>query len=226
MRFTYYGHACFSIETGGKHLLFDPFITPNELAGSVNIDSIPADYILISHAHFDHLADAEKIARRADANLICNWEIYEWLKKKGFSKIFPMNIGGKADFEFGSLKCVVAQHSSSFPDGSYGGGAMGFVLKSAEANFYYSGDTGLTLDMQLIPSFAVLKFAILPIGDVITMGPEDAVRAAHMLSCHKVIGVHFDTWPNIKIDKQKAIDLFGKNGLELIIPEIGGSIDL
>lgn len=226
MRFTYYGHACFSLEMGGKHLLFDPFITPNELAKAVDSSTIPADFILISHAHFDHLADAEAIARRTGATIITNWEIYEYFKKKGFEKIFPMNVGGKADFDFGTLKCVIAQHSSSFPDGSYGGTAMGFVIKSPEGNVYYSGDTGLSLDMQLIPSFAVLNFAILPVGDCITMGIDDAVRAAHMLSCHKIIGVHYNTWPTIELDKDKAFELFNRNGLELLLPEIGSSIEL
>ncbi len=226
MRYTYYGHSCFSLETGGKHLLFDPYISDNGLASSIDIDAIEADNILISHAHFDHMADAERIATRTGATIISNWEIYEYFSKKGFASVFPMNTGGKAEFDFGILKCVVAQHSSSFADGKYGGNPIGFVIKSDDCNIYYSGDTALTLDMQLIPSFAVLKYAILPIGDVITMGMEDAMRAAHMLSCHKVIGLHYNTWPNIRIETEKATALFVRNGLELLLPEIGSSLDL
>ena len=137
-----------------------------------------------------------------------------------------MNVGGQATFDFGSVKCVVAKHSSSFADGSYGGVAMGFVIKSADGNFYYSGDTALTLDMQLIPSFAVLDFTVLPVGDVITMGYEDAVRAAHMISCRRVVGIHYNTWPNIQLDEEKAVEYFSRNGLELLLPSIGSTTDV
>jgi L-ascorbate metabolism protein UlaG (beta-lactamase superfamily) len=130
MQFTYYGHACFSVEVNGKKLLFDPFITPNELAASVDINAIEADYILVSHGHSDHIADCVALANRTGALVITNWEVYEWLVKQGVANIHPMNTGGTRDFDFGRLKCVVAQHSSSLPDGSYGGNPMGFVIKS------------------------------------------------------------------------------------------------
>jgi L-ascorbate metabolism protein UlaG (beta-lactamase superfamily) len=226
MQFTYYGHSFFKIEIGGKHLLFDPFLTGNNGADAIDANTIPADYILLSHGHVDHIAHADHIARRTGATIICNWEIHEWFNKKGIENTFPMNTGGKASFDFGIVKCVVAQHSSGLPDGSYGGNPMGFVLKTKEGNFYYSGDTALTMDMQLIPSFAVLQFAILPIGDRLTMGIEDASRAAHMISCRKVIGVHYDTWPIIAIDKIKAQEHFSSSGLELVLPDVGTTIQL
>lgn len=226
MQLTYYGHACFSVEVNGKKLLFDPFITPNELAASVDIKAIQADYILVSHGHADHIADCVALAHSTGALVIANWEVYEWLVKQGVTNVHPMNTGGTRDFDFGKLKCVVAQHSSSLPDGSYGGNPMGFVIKSTGGNFYYSGDTALTLDMQLVPRFTPLDFAILPIGDNFTMGVEDAIRAAHMISCHQVVGVHYDTFGFIKIDTNKASEEFSKNGLSLHLPAIGSTITI
>jgi len=226
MLFTYYGHSCFSVEIQGKKLLFDPFISPNELARTVDVNSIEADYILVSHGHSDHIADCVDIAGRTGALVITNWEVYEWLGKQGISNVHPMNTGGARNFEFGTLKCVVAQHSSSLPDGSYGGNPMGFVIKSADGNFYYAGDTALTMDMQLVPRFTPLDFAVLPIGDNFTMGYEDAIRAAHMVSCQRVIGVHYDTFGFIRIDRDKATEAFSRNGLQLHLPAIGSTLTI
>jgi L-ascorbate metabolism protein UlaG (beta-lactamase superfamily) len=225
MTFTYYGHSCFSIDVRGKKLLFDPFISPNELAKGIKADIIEADYILLSHGHTDHIADCVAIAKRTGALVICNWEIYLWLQKQGVENIHPMNTGGKKTFEFGTVKCINAHHSSSLPDGSYGGNPMGFVI-SADKNFYYSGDTALTLDMQLVPQGAPLSFCILPIGDNFTMGYEDAARAAHMMSCHTVFGVHYNTFPYIVIDEELVKAHFQRNGLDLQLPEIGETVKI
>jgi L-ascorbate metabolism protein UlaG (beta-lactamase superfamily) len=226
MQYSFYGHSCFCITVNGKKLLFDPFITGNELARSIDINSIEADYILLSHGHSDHVADTEAIAKRTGATIIANYEVAMWFAAKGIEKYQPMNTGGKWKFDFGTVKCVQAIHSSSLPDGSYGGNPLGFIIINDEQNFYYAGDTALTLDMQLIPMFSHIDFAILPIGDNFTMGMEDAVQAAKMVQTKRVIGVHYDTFGFIKIDHQKAIDLFKKNELELKLPAIGETIEI
>ena len=213
-------------EVNGKKLLFDPFITPNELAKDININDIDADYILLSHGHSDHVMDAEAIARSTGATIIANYEVAMWFAAKGISKYQPMNHGGKWTFDFGTVKCVNAVHSSSLPDGSYGGNPMGFIISGGKKSFYYSGDTALTLDMQLIPMFAEIDVAIMSIGDNFTMGVEDATEAATMVQTKKVIGVHFDTFGFIKIDHQKAIELFKSKHLELVLPIIGETIEV
>jgi L-ascorbate metabolism protein UlaG (beta-lactamase superfamily) len=222
MELRYYGHSCFSVAIKGKQLLFDPFISGNELAKNIiDIDSIKADYILLSHGHADHIADCLEIAGKTGAKLVCNWELHEWLNRQGISNTHPMNIGGKWNFpEFG-VKCTVAQHSSSLPDGSYGGNPMGFVITSEAGNFYYSGDTGLTMDMQLIPRWATLNFAVLPIGDNFTMDTEDAIACARMINCETVVAVHFDTFGFIKIDRQKTSSLMAQAGINLQLLNIG-----
>ena len=120
MKLTYYGHSCFVVEVNGKKILFDPFITQNELAKHIDIDTIECDYIAISHGHFDHISDAVNIAKRTNATIICAYELYEWLSKQGLKNFRPMNTGGKWATDFGTVKCVVAQHSSGMPDGAYG----------------------------------------------------------------------------------------------------------
>ena len=125
MNFTYYGHSCFAIETMGKKLLFDPFISGNELARHINIDTIEADYILASHGHGDHVADLVPIAKRTGATVIGAYEVVSWAQKNGVEKIHPMNFGPH-NFEFGKLRFTPATHSSAMPDGSYGGNPVVF----------------------------------------------------------------------------------------------------
>lgn len=223
MNITYYGHSCFGIEVSGKYLLFDPFITPNELAKGIDVASIKADYILISHGHEDHIADAISIANRTGAKVICAFEIHTWLNNKGIINTHPMNVGGKWKFDFGNVKCVSAAHSSSLPDGSYGGIAMGFVIESSEGNFYFAGDTALTYDMKLIGNYRTIDFAFLPIGDNYTMGADNAIIAAEFINCRQIIGMHYDTSELIKIDKNEAIRKFMHAGNDLILFNIGES---
>ncbi|THU34794.1 metal-dependent hydrolase [Niastella caeni] len=227
MHFTYYGHSCFSVEIKGTKLLFDPFITPNDLANKViDVDAIQADYILISHGHADHIADCVRIASRTGAKVICSWEIYEWLGRQQITNVHPMNTGGKWNFGNFTVKCVVAQHSSGLPDGTYGGNPFGFIVYSEEGNFYYSGDTALTLDMQLIPTWAELNFAVLPIGDNFTMDVADAVQCAKMIKCQQIIGVHYDTFGFIKIDHEKAKKAFADTSAVLHLLKVGETRDM
>lgn len=225
MKFTYYGQSCFAVETGGKRVLFDPFITPNELAKHVKLKDIKADYILVSHGHADHVADCVSLAKQNNATVVGAFEVVNWLNSKGVEKFHPMNTGGKWTFDFGTVKCTNAIHSSAMPDGSYGANPMGFLV-TGENNFYYSGDTALTMDMQLIARWAKLDFAVLPIGDNFTMGYEDAIIAAELIQCKKIVGVHYDTFGYIKIDHEKVKKAFNDAGLNLFLPAIGETIDL
>ena len=226
MKITYYGHSCFGAEINEKHLLFDPFISPNELAKNVNVDAVKADFILISHGHEDHLADTVSIAKRTGATVVSNYEIITWFGSQGVKNGHPMNHGGNKEFDFGEVKYVNAVHSSVLPDGTYGGNPGGFILKTSEGNFYHAGDTALTYDMKLIGDYENIGFAMLPIGDNFTMGIDDAVRAAGFIKCSRIIAMHYDTFPYIVIDKKKAKEKFSKAGVKLIIMDIGESIDV
>ena len=226
MKFTYYGHSAFAVFAGGKHLLFDPFISGNPLADDIDIDEVKADYIFITHGHYDHVLDTANIANRTGALVISPYEVYAYLVKQDLKNIKPINTGGKLAFDFGSVKAVTASHSSSFSDGSYAGAACGFVIKTADGNFYYSGDTALTLDMTLIPKWADIDFAVLPIGDGLTMGLEDAIDAAAFVKTKKFVGVHYDTFEPVKLDKAQAISLAKKSGVKLLLPGIGETIEV
>jgi L-ascorbate metabolism protein UlaG (beta-lactamase superfamily) len=223
MKVTYYGHACFGAQVGNKALLFDPFITGNELAKQVDIAKIPADYILISHGHADHMADAGEIAKRTGATIISNYEVTVWFNKQGIEKTHPLNHGGGYQFDFGRAKLVNAIHSSSLPDGTYAGNPGGFVIGSPEGSFYYSGDTALTMDMKLIGDSSSLKFAALCIGDNFTMGVEDAIKAADFVKCNEVLGLHYNTFPPIQIDPATAVQKFKTAGKHLRLLKIGES---
>ncbi|MBD0824539.1 MULTISPECIES: metal-dependent hydrolase [Aestuariibaculum] len=225
MKITFYGHASLGIEVNDVHILVDPFISANEKASHINIDELKADYILVTHAHQDHILDVEAIAKRTNAVIVSNAEIATYYQNKGF-EAHPMNHGGHWDFEFGTVKYVVALHSSSFPDGTYGGQPGGFVIEGEHKNIYIAGDTALTYDMQLIPMRIKLDLAILPIGDNFTMGIDDAITASDFVECDKVLGYHFDTFGYIEIDHEEAKRKFFDNDKDLMLLEIGESIEL
>jgi L-ascorbate metabolism protein UlaG (beta-lactamase superfamily) len=225
MKVTAYGHACFGVEVANRRLLFDPFITGNELARDIDVKKIPADYILISHGHADHMADGADIARRTGATIVSNFEITTWFGKQGLQKSHPLNHGGGHSFDFGRVKFVNAIHSSSLPDGTYGGNPGGFVVESAEGTFYYSGDTALTMDMKLIGEAHQLKFAALCIGDNFTMDVNDAIKAAEFVRCNDVLGLHYNTFPPIQIDTEAAIGKFKQANKRLFLLRPGESRD-
>ena len=226
MKLTYYGHACFAVDAGGTILLFDPFITENPLAKKIDINQVKADFILVSHGHGDHVADLVAVAKRTRATVIAPFEVGSWFEKKGVENVQAMNHGGTARLPFGTVKLTAAIHSSSMPDGSYGGNPCGFVVESAGGSFYYSGDTALTMDMKLIGEFSKLDFAVLPIGDFFTMGITDAVRAAELVGVRKIVGVHYDTFAPIKLDHAAALKCAEAGGKELLLPKIGETIEI
>jgi L-ascorbate metabolism protein UlaG (beta-lactamase superfamily) len=225
MKITFYGHACLGIEVNETSILVDPFISGNPKAAHIDIDAIEADYILLTHAHQDHILDVERIAKRTNAMIISNYEIATYYGSLGYS-FHPMNHGGSWDFEFGIVKYVIAHHTSSFPDGRYGGQPGGFVIEGERKNIYIAGDTALTMDMKLIPMRTKLDLAILPIGSNFTMDVEDAIIASDFVACDKILGYHYDTFGYIEINHEEAIKKFFNKGKDLMLLNIGDSIEL
>ena len=220
MKITFYGHASLGIEIGAKNIIIDPYISPNPKASHIDVKALKADYILLTHAHGDHIADVETIAKNTNATIVSNAEIASYYDKKGF-KTHPMNHGGSWNFDFGKVKLVNAIHSSSFPDGTYGGNPGGFVIEGEYKNIYIAGDTALTFDMQLIPFRTNLDLAVLPIGNNFTMDIEDAIIASDFVECDKILGYHFDTFGYIEINHQEAVKKFFDAGKDLMLLEIG-----
>ncbi len=198
--YTWYGHATHGLHVGQYKLLIDPYFTGNPVA-SATADEVDADFILITHGHYDHIGDTEAIAKRTGALCISNAEISNWLRKKGL-KTYPQNIGGGYDYPFGYLKLTKAIHSSGLPDGSAGGNPVGFLLTTTDdKKIYFAGDTGLFGDMSLIGDER-LDLAVIPIGGKYTMGPDDALKAVKLLRPKKVVPTHYSTWDVITQDPQ------------------------
>lgn len=201
LKITYHGHSTLALEVDGTNILVDPFLAPNNPLATVTADSLRADFILQTHGHVDHIADTVSIAKRTSAQVICNFEINNWLQAQGVSNIHPMHIGGAFSFPFGRVKMTIAHHGSGLPDGSYGGNPAGFLINFNEGHdVYISGDTALTYDMKLIGEVGGVDLAILCIGDNFTMGPDDAIQAAQFVKAKHVIPVHYNTWPLIAVD--------------------------
>ena len=226
MQITFLGHASLLIKIGNNTILVDPFISGNEkTVGIIDIKDLKPDYILVTHAHQDHILDVEVIAKNTGALIVSNYEIATYYENKGY-KVHPMNHGGNWTFDFGNLKYVNAVHTSSFPDGSYGGQPGGFVLSAEDKHIYIAGDTALTMDMKLIPLTTKLDLAILPIGDNFTMGIDDAILASDFVECKNILGYHYDTFGYIEIDQDRAIQKFTKADKKLHLLKIGKSITI
>jgi L-ascorbate metabolism protein UlaG (beta-lactamase superfamily) len=204
LKMTWYGHACFLIESGKTKLLTDPFITGNPLS-PVQANEVEADYILVSHGHGDHLGDTLDIAKRTGATVISNYEIQNWIVKQGFENVHPQHIGGGFDYPWGRVKLTIAQHGSALPDGTYGGNPCGFLFYIQGKKIYHACDTGLFYDMKLIGEEGI-DLAILPIGDNFTMGPDDALRAVKLIEPTHVIPIHYNTFDIIKQDPHAWAD--------------------
>ncbi len=198
---TWLGHGTWLLDTNGTKILLDPFLDENP-ACPVKAADVQADYILVSHGHFDHISDAAPIANRTGATVIAVYEIAEWLKSKhGVQNTIAMNVGGGLQLPFGHVKMTLAYHSSMLPDGSYGGHPVGFLLTLGEKRVYFACDTALFDEMHWIGE-KPLDIAVLPIGDLFTMGPEDAARAVQLLSPRWVLPAHYNTWPEIEQDAE------------------------
>ncbi|MAD79564.1 MAG: metal-dependent hydrolase [Planctomycetaceae bacterium] len=194
---TWLGHGSWAIETGGHTILLDPFLNDSPTS-PVKADDVKADYILVSHGHFDHVADVASIANRTGATVVAAYEVSAWFESQhGVKNTVGMNLGGGIDLPFGRVTMTVAHHSSQLPDGSYGGNPAGFLLKLADGTVYFACDTALFSDMQLIGR-AGIDLAVLPIGDLFTMGPADSIEAIKLIHPRRVAPAHYNTWPPIE----------------------------
>jgi L-ascorbate metabolism protein UlaG (beta-lactamase superfamily) len=225
-RVRWLGHACLLVETDGKRVLIDPFLTGNPTA-VIEPEQAEADFILVSHGHGDHVGDTVAIARRTGATVICNYEIAGWFQKQGVSKAHGQQHGGAHTFPFGKVKLTLAFHGSALPDGSYGGNPCGFHLFLNDGKkIYDAADTGLFGDMRLIGEEGI-DLAILPIGDNFTMGPDDAVRAVKLLQPRMVLPIHYNTFDLIAQDADAWAERVRKETkAEPVVVKPGGWVEV
>ncbi len=213
MKLTYFGHSAFQIETNGTTVLFDPFITGNPLAeGVVSAADLNPDVLLLTHAHGDHWGDTLEIAKRSGALLVANFEITTYAQNHGHNNVQPMNTGGAWTFDWGKVTQTYARHSSSFPDGAYGGNPNGYLLHLEGKCIYNTGDTCPFAEMEWTGEDHVVDLALMPIGDCFTMGPEDSIRAARMIKPALTIPLHYNTFPLIEVNTDDWAALMAEAG--------------
>ena len=193
------GHGSWAMKVAGKDVLLDPFLDQNPSA-PCKADELDADFILVSHGHFDHVADVASIANRTGSTVVAMYEIAEWFAaNENVKNTVGMNLGGGTDLPFGRVTMTIAWHSSQMPDGSPGGSPAGFLLEAEGKRVYFACDTALFGDMRLIGDKGI-DVAVLPIGDLFTMGPDDAVAATKLIRPKQVLPAHYNTWPPIEQD--------------------------
>jgi len=224
MKLKYLSHSGFLIHTPHKKsILIDPFLENNPLAPK--LPDIYADYILLTHAHGDHIGDAFKIADRCDPLFICVNELAEYCKSKGF-KAHNMHIGGSYNFDFGNIKFTIAHHGSMTPDNTYGGVAAGVLLTIDGKRIYHAGDTGLFYDMKLIAEMNPVDYFLVPIGDNFTMGITDAVKAVELVNPKITIPMHYNTFPLIEADPYEFSDRVGEKGKKCLVMNPGDETNI
>ncbi|MEZ4697234.1 MAG: metal-dependent hydrolase [Rhodothermales bacterium] len=228
MKITYHGHSAIQIEIGSHVIQVDPFITGNAIAESVvSADELEADTILLTHAHGDHWGDTPAIAKRTGATVVANYEITTYLgREHQYDNTVGMNIGGSWELAWGKVKQTVARHSSSFPDGTYGGNPNGYLLWAEGKCLYLAGDTDRFPDMQWIGDDNQIDIAFLPIGDCFTMGPAEAARAVEMLRPALAVPIHFNTFPAIETDADAWVEDLGRRGFKGRVMAPGETIEL
>ena len=228
MKLTYFGHSAFQIETAGTTLLVDPFISENPHAeGVVEPEDLTPDVILLTHAHGDHWGDTPALVARTGAQVVGNFEITTYVQQElGHENVQPMNTGGAWDFEWGRVIQTYARHSSSFPDGTYGGNPNGYILYLEDTCIYNLGDTAPFAEMQWIGEDHDIDLALMPIGDCFTMGPQDAVRATQMLQPSLSMPLHFDTFPYIEVDMNEWTQGMQEAGFATRVLEAGETYEL
>jgi L-ascorbate metabolism protein UlaG (beta-lactamase superfamily) len=216
MTLTYFGHSAFQIETGGTVLLVDPFISDNPHAqGVVAVDDLSPDVLLLTHAHGDHWGDSPAIIERAAPLVIGQFEVTNYVQAKlGHEKVHPMNTGGSASFDWGRVTMTWARHSSSFPDGTYGGVAAGYILELDGVTVYAAGDTDRFAEMAWYGEEFDIDLALLPAGDDFTMGPAEAVKAAQMLKAGLCVPIHWGTFPLLTGDPDDFVARMGAAGMQ------------
>lgn len=226
MKLKFLGHHCFLISYQGKNILLDPFYNFQREQSGFEIKSQEIDYVLITHAHQDHTADVSEVLENyPEVKIIAQPEICGYFKAKNG---IDLNIGGGTRIGDLEIFMTSAQHTSSFGDGAYGGEPSGFVLRFEGKVIYFSGDTGVDFNMSLIqPLYGKIDLAVLPIGGHYTMDSHQASYAAkELIKTSRVMACHFDTFPPIEIDKEKAQKDFQSKGIELILPKIGEEFSL
>lgn len=224
VKIIYHGHACLEIHSGGQRVQLDPFYDQNPLA-DVKSDQVNPQYILLSHAHFDHVDDTVRIAKRTGATIAANFEISQYYSRQGL-KTAGMNIGGGMNFPFGRAALTFAIHTSTFQDGTPGGVPGGWMVRIGERNIYFAGDTALFGDMALIGRLWKIDLACLPIGDCFTMGPDHALLAAEMLQARYVLPIHYNTFPPIRQDAAAFGRSLRQKDIKSAILQPGESFDL
>lgn len=225
MRLKYFSHSAFQITTdSGIKVLIDPFLDDNPTSPTTS-NKVEAEFIILTHAHGDHVGDSFKIAKRCDSLLICVNELANYCISKG-TRAHNMHIGGSQKFTFGSIKFTIAHHGSMTPDNTYGGPPSGVVLTIDGKTLYHTGDTGLFYDMKLIGEMTPLDYMLLPIGDNFTMGITDAVKAVELANPGVAIPMHYNTFPVIEADPLKFKQRVEEIGKRSIVMEYGEEIEL